>query len=135
MLQQWRAVGNSMSELTGLRFEPQTFCSKDESVTTRPTGQFSRSPQFIVTSLLFLADTCGECANGHCVKPNYCECNKGYRKVEEACQSMQVVISLLKTQHNALSHYFSIGILYDAIFGSRPISRFSTAVCNLCLDW
>ena len=36
MLQRWRAVGNTASDLTGPRFEPQTSRSRDESVTARP---------------------------------------------------------------------------------------------------
>ena len=39
MLQRWRAVGNTVSDLTGLRFEPQTSRSRDERVTARPTGR------------------------------------------------------------------------------------------------
>ena len=38
MLQRWRAVGNTVSDLTGPRFEPQIFRFKDERVTARPTG-------------------------------------------------------------------------------------------------
>ena len=38
MLQRWRAVGNSVSDLTGPRFELQTSRSKYECVATRPTG-------------------------------------------------------------------------------------------------
>ena len=37
MLQRWRAVGNTASDLTGLRFEPQTSRSRDERFTARPT--------------------------------------------------------------------------------------------------
>ena len=33
MLQRWRAVGNTVSDLTGPRFEPQTSRSRDERVT------------------------------------------------------------------------------------------------------
>ena len=40
MLQRWRAVGNTVSDLTGPRFEPQTPRSRDERVTARPTGRF-----------------------------------------------------------------------------------------------
>ena len=39
MLQRWRAVGNTVSDLTGPRFEPQTFDSRDERDTARPTGR------------------------------------------------------------------------------------------------
>ena len=39
MSQRWRAVGNTVSDLTGLRFEPQTSRSRDERVTARPTGR------------------------------------------------------------------------------------------------
>ena len=39
MWQQWRTVGNTVSALTGPRFEPQTSSSKDERDTARPTGQ------------------------------------------------------------------------------------------------
>ena len=40
MSQRWRAFGNTVSDLTGLRFEPQTSCFRDERVTARPTGRF-----------------------------------------------------------------------------------------------
>ena len=33
MSRRWRAVGNTVSDLTGPRFEPQTSCSRDERVT------------------------------------------------------------------------------------------------------
>ena len=33
MLQRWRAVGNTVSNLTGPRYEPQTSRSRDERVT------------------------------------------------------------------------------------------------------
>ena len=35
----WRAVGNTLSDLTGLRCEPQTSHSINEYVTARPTGR------------------------------------------------------------------------------------------------
>ena len=41
MSQRWRAVGNTVSDLTGPRFEPQTSRSRDERVTARPTGRYS----------------------------------------------------------------------------------------------
>ena len=37
MPQRLRAVGNTVSDLTGPRFEPQTSRSKDELVSARPT--------------------------------------------------------------------------------------------------
>ena len=37
--QRWRAVGNTVSDLTGPRFEPQTSRSRDKRVTARPTGR------------------------------------------------------------------------------------------------
>ena len=39
MSQRWQLVGNTVSDLTGLRFEPQTSRSRDERVTARPTCQ------------------------------------------------------------------------------------------------
>ena len=36
MSQRWRTVGNTESDLTGPRFEPQTSHSRDERVTARP---------------------------------------------------------------------------------------------------
>ena len=42
MSQRWRAVGNTVSDLTGPRFEPRTSRSRDERVTARPTGRFLR---------------------------------------------------------------------------------------------
>ena len=37
--QRWRAIGNTVSDLTGPRFELQTSPSRDERVTSRPTGR------------------------------------------------------------------------------------------------
>ena len=39
MSQRWRAVGNTVSDLTGPRFEPLTSRSRDERVTARPNGR------------------------------------------------------------------------------------------------
>ena len=39
MSQQWRAVGNTESDLTGPRFEYQTSRFRGEGVTARPTGR------------------------------------------------------------------------------------------------
>ena len=39
ILQRWRAVGNTMSDLTGPRFEPLSSCSRNEHVTARQTEQ------------------------------------------------------------------------------------------------
>ena len=39
MLQRGLAFGNTESDLTGQRFEPETFFSTDECVTTGPTGR------------------------------------------------------------------------------------------------
>ena len=36
--QRWRAVGGTVPDLTGSRFEPQTSRSRDEHVIARPTG-------------------------------------------------------------------------------------------------
>ena len=36
--QRWQAVGNTMSGLTGPRFEPQTSRSKDERIIAQQTG-------------------------------------------------------------------------------------------------
>ena len=38
MLQQWRAIANTVSDLTSSRFEPLTSCSIGERVIARPTG-------------------------------------------------------------------------------------------------
>ena len=40
MLQRWRAVGNTVADLTGPKLEPQTSRSGDERVATRPTGRW-----------------------------------------------------------------------------------------------
>ena len=37
MSQRWLAVGNTVSDLTGQRFESQTSRSRDERITARPT--------------------------------------------------------------------------------------------------
>ena len=39
ILLQYRIVDNTVSDLLGPRFEPQISCSKDECLTTRPTGR------------------------------------------------------------------------------------------------
>ena len=41
MLQRWRAVGNAVSDLIGLKFEPQTFRFIDERVTAWATGRLT----------------------------------------------------------------------------------------------
>ena len=40
MSQRWRTVGNTVSDLNGLRFEPHSSRSTDERVTARPTDWF-----------------------------------------------------------------------------------------------
>ena len=40
--QQWRAVGNTVSDLTGPRFEPYTSRSRDKHVTAQPTGRLHK---------------------------------------------------------------------------------------------
>ena len=39
----WRAVGSTVSNLTGPRFEPRTSHSRDELVTARPTGRSNQN--------------------------------------------------------------------------------------------
>ena len=43
MSQRWRAVGSTVSDLTGPRFEPQTSRFSNERVTARPTGRLQLS--------------------------------------------------------------------------------------------
>ena len=38
MSQRWRAVGNTVFDLTGPKFKPQTSRYREERVTARPTG-------------------------------------------------------------------------------------------------
>ena len=52
-----RAVGNAVSDLTGLRFEPQTSRSRDERVTVRPT---CRCKLFIIYEILILTTVVSE---------------------------------------------------------------------------
>ena len=57
MLLWWRAVGSTVSDLTGPRFACQTSRSRDELVTARPTGRFASTqslpdyPSFQICSL------------------------------------------------------------------------------------
>ena len=55
-LQRWRAVGNTMSDLIGLGFEPQSFRFTDERVTAQPTGRLSLQIRIIIFSCLVDAD-------------------------------------------------------------------------------
>ena len=41
MLQRWRAVGNTVSDLTGPGFEPRTSRPKDKRANARPTGRYA----------------------------------------------------------------------------------------------
>ena len=43
MSSQWQTVDNTVSDLIGPRFGPQTSRSNDERVTARPTGRFKAS--------------------------------------------------------------------------------------------
>ena len=45
MSQLWRAIGNTVLDLTGPRFESQTSCSRDERVTAR-----SKDLRLIITT-------------------------------------------------------------------------------------
>ena len=53
-LQRWRAVGNTVSDLTGPRFEPQTSHSRDERVTAR-SNFISRAHFFQVFRLVSIS--------------------------------------------------------------------------------
>ena len=57
MSQRWRAVGNTVSDLTGPRFEPQTSRSRDERVTARPTGRLGLAYYALNCLLEFLRET------------------------------------------------------------------------------
>ena len=48
MSQWWRAVGNTVSDLTGPRFKPQTSRSRDKRVTARPTGRYIEKFGFLI---------------------------------------------------------------------------------------
>ena len=41
MLQRWQVVGNSVSNLTGPSFEPQTYRSRGGRIVTQPTGRLN----------------------------------------------------------------------------------------------
>ena len=41
MSQRWRAFGNTVSDLTSSKFEPQTSYSRNERVIASPTGRFA----------------------------------------------------------------------------------------------
>ena len=49
--QRWRAVGNTVSHFTDPRFEPRTSRSRDELVTTRPTGRLIQIKSVVFLSL------------------------------------------------------------------------------------
>ena len=57
MLQRWRVVDNTVSNLNGVRFEPLTSRSRDEHVTTRPTGRCNQYLQKRIV-ILDLSITC-----------------------------------------------------------------------------
>ena len=46
MSQRWRAIGNTVSDLTDPRFEPQTSRSRGERFPVRLTGRFNIQYQF-----------------------------------------------------------------------------------------
>ena len=71
MSQRWRAVGNTRSDLTGPRFEPQAFCSRDERDSRSniwPTKAALRSQQYCCckSRLLFLVCNCRYCRAMKC---------------------------------------------------------------------
>ena len=66
MSQQWRAVGNTVSDFTGPRIEPQTSRSRDEHVTARSTGRLPNN------LLLLPAQICCEADK---IKPNSVQLN------------------------------------------------------------
>ena len=48
---EWRAVGNTVSNLTSPKFEPQTSRSEDERVTARPTGYVIMYSEIKITQI------------------------------------------------------------------------------------
>ena len=53
MSQQCRAVGNAVSDLTGLKYEPQTSRSRDKRFTARPTASFEQKMKDTQLSTFF----------------------------------------------------------------------------------
>ena len=50
----WGIVGNTVSDLTGPRFEPQTIHSRDERVTARPKHEIEICEHYLKTVILGL---------------------------------------------------------------------------------
>ena len=69
MLQRYQAVGNTASDLTGPRFEPQTFRSRDERVTARPTGKLGQIENESGKTLHAKATTLRDRSRGHLPEP------------------------------------------------------------------
>ena len=54
MSQRWRVVGNTVSDLTGPRFESQTSRSRDERVTAWPTDNSKIKTLIFFENILYL---------------------------------------------------------------------------------
>ena len=52
MLQRWQAVGSTVSDLSGPRFEPQTSRSRNERIIARPSGLFVNKSMVKTASFL-----------------------------------------------------------------------------------
>ena len=55
MLKRWRAVGNTVSNFTGLRFELQTSRFRDERVTARATSRWALFYYFWICDIQMIA--------------------------------------------------------------------------------
>ena len=53
ILQRWGAIGNTISDLTGPRFEPQTSSSRDKRIIARPTGRYLKKLQIKIEPIIF----------------------------------------------------------------------------------
>ena len=89
MSQRGRAVGNTMFDLTGPRFEPQTSRSRDERATARPTGNRANQKQAIIVYYRAIS------INGNILKINqdFHRQNKIGRKRQNISDKMQFAFS------------------------------------------
>ena len=91
--QRWRAVGNTLFDLTGPRFEPQTSCSRDERVTARPTAAQKYGSTTTDREQRRLAEKCGSkyifaIPRAILPKPSLCDEITATKSVTKTCNEI-----------------------------------------------
>ena len=123
--QRWRAVGITLSDFTGPRFEPQISCSRDKRITARTSGRFALIVK-IKNRLMFI-NNCKHKLHVYIVKKN-CPISRKkfwiYRLMFFVYNNQLQPLEVEQRSYDRQS-----GVAY--FIGCSTFSRISTKISNL----